>query len=195
MNNYFRDIVLIVKKSKILLIIGCIVFVVGFILGVVLKINEKIFIIHNDNVFLYYDKVFCTDKFELSLLISKCINALLILLVVLLFSLNRYTIYLNFVVLFYRAFILGVAGKLFMTQIAVTGVIMFAFLIFIQAIFMCASILLFIIIIYKNNYKFNDCLISLIVKTYVLSSVVALVGCIIEFLFIIMLFRPLNLCF
>ena len=120
---------------------------------------------------------------------------MLVLVLVALFSLNKYTIYLNFIVLFYRAFTLGVAGKIFISQIAITGAIMFIFLILVQALFMCISILLFIILIYNYMKKCCDIQINFILKTYLISSIVAIIGCILEFLLIIMLFRPLNLYF
>lgn len=190
-----NEVIFNLKRSKNLLILGGIVFVLGLLLGFILNLNEEIFIIHNDNMYSYYNQVFCSEKIGLSLLVKRCFNALLVLLLVALFSLNKYTFYLNFIVLFYRAFMLGVAGKIFITQIAITGAIMFLFLILVQALFMCASILLFIILIYNNKEKCVDRLITLILKAYLISSIVAIIGCILEFLLIIMLFRPLNLYF
>lgn len=195
MKNLVNEVIFNLKRSKNLLLLGGIVFVLGLLLGFILNLNEDIFIIHNDNMYLYYTKVFCSEKIGISLLIKRCLNALLVLLLVALFSLNKYTIYLNFIVLFYRAFTLGVAGKIFISQIAITGAIMFIFLILVQALFMCISILLFIILIYNYMKKCCDMQINFILKTYLISSIVAIIGCILEFLLIITLFRPFNLYF
>ena len=195
MKNLVNEVIFNLKRSKNLLLLGGIVFVFGLLLGFILNLNEDIFIIHNDNMYLYYSQVFCSEKIGISLLIKRCLSVLLVLLLVALFSLNKYTIYLNFIVLFYRAFTLGVAGKIFISQIAITGAIMFIFLILVQALFMCISILLFIILIYNYMKKCCDIQINFILKTYLISSIVAIIGCILEFLLIIMLFRPLNLYF
>lgn len=195
MKNLVNEVIFNLKRSKNLLLLGGIVFVLGLLLGFILNLNEDIFIIHNDNMYLYYSQVFCSEKIGISLLIKRCLSVLLVLLLVALFSLNKYTIYLNFIVLFYRAFTLGVAGKIFISQIAITGAIMFIFLILVQALFMCISILLFIILIYNYMKKCCDMQINFILKTYLISSIVAIIGCILEFLLIIMLFRPLNLYF
>ena len=195
MKNLINEIIFNAKRSYVILVIGIILLVVGLILGALLTLSEEISVIHNDNIFLYYNTVFCSEKIGVSLLISRCVNSLLILVLVAILSLNKYTYFLNFILLFYRAFVLGVVGKLFITQILVTGAIMFLLLVFIQAMFLCASILLFMIIIYKRNDKCNDCLINLSVKALILSSILAILGCIIEYLFIIMLFRPFNLIF
>ena len=195
MKNLVNEVIFNLKRSKNLLLLGGIVFVLGLLLGFILNLNENIFIIHNDNMYLYYTKVFCSDKIGISLLIKRCLSVLLVLLLVALFSLNKYTIYLNFIVLLYRAFTLGVAGKIFICQMAITGAIMFIFLILVQALFMCISILLFIILIYNYMKKCGDMQINFILKTYLISSIVAIIGCILEFLLIITLFRPLNLYF
>ena len=195
MKNLVNEVIFNLKRSKNLLLLGGIVFVLGLLLGFILNLNEDIFIIHNDNMYLYYTKVFCIEKIGISLLIKRCLSVLLVLLLVALFSLNKYTIYLNFIVLFYRAFTLGVAGKIFISQIAITGAIMFIFLILVLALFMCISILLFIILIYNYMKKCCDMQINFILKTYLISSIVAIIGCILEFLLIITLFRPFNLYF
>lgn len=195
MKNLVNEVIFNLKRSKNLLLLGGIIFVLGLVLGFILNLNEDIFIIHNDNMYLYYSQVFCSEKIGISLLIKRCLSVLLVLVLVALFSLNKYTIYLNFIVLFYRAFTLGIAGKIFICQIAITGAIMFIFLILVQALFMSISILLFIILIYNYMKKCGDMQINFILKTYLISSIVAIIGCILEFLLIIMLFRPLNLYF
>ena len=50
-------------------------------------------------------------------------------------------------------------------------------------------------IIYLKNNKIDDCTLKLMIKSFVISFGVAVVGAIFEFIFIITLFRPLNLYF
>lgn len=195
MKNLINEIIFNLKRSQTIVIIGIVTFIVGLLLGIFITLPDEIFEIHNTHLFCYYNEIFCAEKVGLSLLFRRIINTALLLLLVFLLSLNKFTFYLNFVVLFYRAFVLGVAGRLFITQILITGAIMFVFLILIQALFISLAIIVFISIIYCRNDKIDDCTLKLMVKSYIVSLIIAVIGCIIEFAFIIMLFRPLNLYF
>lgn len=195
MKNIFCEIFLNIKRSKNIVIFALIIFGVGLVLGIFLSVSEEIFDIHKSHLFLYYDKIFCSEKLGLSLLFKRIINSILLLLLVALFSLNKYTFYLNFVVLFYRAFILGVACKLFISELLILGAIVFIFLILVQAVFISFAIIVFMAIIYNRNDKVDNCLLNLIIKSYIISLIIAGIGCIIEFIFIITLFRPLNFYF
>ena len=126
---------------------------------------------------------------------TRIINSALILLLVALLSLNKYTFYLIFVVLFYRGFILGLACKLFISELLVLGAITFAFLVLIQAVFITISIIVFISLTYKKVEKIDNCAINLVIKSYITSLIIAILGCAIEFIFILTLFRPLNFYF
>lgn len=195
MKSFISSILLSLKKSKNLVIISLILFAVGFILGVFLTINEEIFEIHKSHLFSYYSKIFCNEKLGVKILFTRIINSALILLLVALLSLNKYTFYLIFVVLFYRAFILGLACKLFIAELLVLGAITFAFLVLIQAVFITISIIVFITLTFNKIEKIDNCAINLVVKSYLISLIIAVLGCLIEFLFILTLFRPLNFYF
>ncbi len=195
MKNLINEIIFNLKRSQTIVIIAIVSFIIGLLLGIFITLPEEIFEIHNTHVYQYYSEVFCAEKIGLSLLFRRIINTALLLLLVFLLSLNKYTFYLNFIVIFYRAFVLGVAGKLFITQILITGAIMFVFLILIQALFISLAIIVFMSIIYCKNDKIDDCTLKLMLKSYIVSLIIAVIGCIIEFAFIIMLFRPINFYF
>ena len=195
MKLFISDVLLCLKKSKNLVIISLILFFVGFVLGVFLTINEEIFEIHKSHLFSYYTKIFCEEKLGVKILFTRIINSALILLLVALLSLNRYTFYLIFVVLFYRAFILGLACKLFITELLVLGAITFAFLVLIQAIFITISIIVYVTLTFNKIEKIDNCALNLVIKSYIISLVIAVLGCVIEFVFILTLFRPLNFYF
>lgn len=195
MKNLINEIIFNLKRAQVIVIIGILVFILGVILGVFVALPEEIFEIHNAKLYEYYSQIFSLDKFGISFLIKRIFNSFLILLLVFLLSLNKYTYYLNFLILFYRGFVLGFAGKLFITKIFVTGAIMFTFLIVIQALFLALAIIIFMSIIYLKNYKIDDCTLKLMLKSLLISFIVAVIGATLEFIFIITLFRPLNLYF
>ncbi len=195
MKNLVCEIIYNIKRSKNIVIISLVVFLVGFIFGLIVTVNEEIFDIHKSHLFLYYEKIFSNEKLGLSLLVSRIVNSLLLLILVGVLSLNKYTFYLNFLVLFYRAFILALIGKIFILELLVLGAILYVFLILVQAVFISVAIIVFMAIIYNKNGKIDNSFISLILNAYLISGAIAIIGAIIEFLLIIMLFRPLNLFF
>lgn len=195
MKSILDEILSSLKKSKNLVIISVILFLIAFLLGVFLTLNEEIFEIHKSHLFSYYTKIFCEEKLGIKILFTRIINSALILLLVALLSLNKYTFYLIFVVLFYRGFILGLACKLFISELLVLGAITFAFLVLIQAVFITISIIVFISLTYKKVEKIDNCAINLVIKSYITSLIIAILGCAIEFIFILTLFRPLNFYF
>ena len=71
MKNLVNEVIFNLKRSKNLLLLGGILFVLGLLLGFILNLNEDIFIIHNDNMYLYYSQVFCSEKIGISLLIKR----------------------------------------------------------------------------------------------------------------------------
>ena len=112
MKNLIDEMVFNLKRSQIIVLFSVIVFVLGLILGVIIKLPEEIYEIHIKNLYDYYNQIFVSEKIGLAMLLKRVFSSALVLLLVLLLSLNKFSYYLNFIVLFYRAFVLGLAGRL-----------------------------------------------------------------------------------
>lgn len=195
MKNLLIEILNSLKRSNTIVIISVIVFALGLLLGVFITLPTDILDVFSSQSITYYTNVLCLEFSPISLLISKTLSLALLLLVVGLFCLNKYTIYLNLIILFYRGYILGVVLKVFLSNLLIIGAILFLFLILIEAIFLLLSIIIFISIMQDACEKSFNLIFQRGVKCYILCLSIAIIGAILEFLFIVMLFRPLNFFF
>ena len=195
MKNLIIEILNSLKRSNTIVIISVIVFALGLLLGVFITLPTDILDVFSSQSIIYYTNVLCLEFSPISLLISKTLSLALLLLVVGLFCLNKYTIYLNLIILFYRGYILGVVLKVFLSNLLIIGAIIFLFLILIEAIFLLLSIIIFISIMQDACEKSFNLIFQRGVKCYILCLLIAIIGAILEFLFIVMLFRPLNFFF
>ena len=195
MRKLFEVIIDNLKKNKNIVVFSVAIIILGFILGVVLSIGEDLECLYRDHLSNYLIKVFSKECSPFKLLFERLFNCFLILLLVAVLSLNKYTFYLNFILLFYRAFILGLAGKIFISGALVSGFLTFVFLIFIQATFLCLSIIVFLALIYgKHDCNFKKFVI-ISIKILLISLLIAEIGAVLEFIFIVFMFRPISAYF
>lgn len=195
MNNYLNLIVSNLNRCKKLVVISIAIFILGLILGCVLSIRDDLKCIYQEYLSNYLSKVFLRGYSPIKLLFERFLNSGLILLLVAFLSLNKYTFYLSYLVIFYRAFILGLAGKLFITGALISGFFTFAFLIFVQGVISCFSIIVFCCLVCGKNDCAYKKLAVLTFKAFLISLSISLIGAIIEFLFIVCMFRPINVYF
>ncbi len=195
MKNYLYLLFENLNKNKKLVIFSIAVFILGIILGCALTIGEELECVYKEYLSNYLVKVIAKECSPFKILLERIVNCLLILLLVAFLSLNKYTFYLNYLIIFYRAFILGLAGKLFITGALISGLFAFIFLILAQALFLVFAIVVFMSLTSENNCYSNKKSLALILKYYLFSIVVAIAGAVIEFIFIVFMFRPINLYF
>ena len=191
MKEIFSEIKIAIKSSLVILIIGVVVFLLGVVLGLTISLPSDVSDIFAYGFINYFANVYNVDFSPFSALFSNVFSLLLVIFIVCLLSLNKFTIYLNFLILFYHAYLLGLTLKIFILTASVLGVILFLFLIFIKSIFILLAILLTMILFYSNKCINKNTFY----KIFLLSACVAVLGAIIEFLFIVTLFRPLCFCF
>ena len=160
MKKIFNEIILGVKSSKNVFFISAIIFVVGLMLGIFLNFSEDFSCYYKDFLISFLETVLSKDEFGVSYLFKRILTYALLLLLIAIISLNKYTYYLIFAVLFYRAYILGLALKLFITELLVNGALLFLFLVFFQAVFLSLSIIVFISLTYKKIKKIDNCALN-----------------------------------
>ncbi len=195
MKNFFNTIVDNLKKNKNIVVFSIAVLILGVILGIVLSIGEDLECLYKEHLSSYLIKVFSREYSPFKLLFDRLFNCFLILLLVAVLSLNKYTFYLNFLLLFYRAFILGLAAKIFITGASVNGFLTFVFLIFVQATLLCLSIIVFLALTYaKHDCNFKKTL-SIVIKIFFVCLAIAEIGAVLEFVFIVFMFRPISVYF
>lgn len=195
MKKIFDEILCLLKRSNILIAIGLILIVLGIILGVCFELKEPFLSVHNDALINYYNKIFCVEISPFSLLIERVFNCVLVFIPIFFFSFNKFTFYLSYLIVFYRGFVLGFALRLFLTQISISGAVIFLLLIFIQALFLAFSIILFMCLTYNRINKINNITLNLLIRCLIVSLIFSIIGAIIEFLLITLLFRPIVIHF
>lgn len=195
MKNLLNEIFFAVKNSKKVFIISLIIFVLGVVLGVVLSTGESFFCFYVELLVDFIQTVLSKDGFGISYLIKRILTYAVILLIILALSLNRYTFYFIFVILFYRAFTLGFALRLFVTELLINGAMLFLFLVLFQALFFCLSIIVYSCLTYKKLNKINSCTLNYAFRCYLIALIIATIGALVEFLFILTLIRPFNFHF
>lgn len=192
MANYINLIIKCLKNKRNIALICAIIFVFGVILGVVLSISESFICLYRDFLLSYFDRILSRDNFGVSYLFRRLILCLVLFLIIGLSSLNKYTFYLTFLILLYRGYVLGFAFKLFIGELLINGVFFFLFLVLVNALFTALAITLFICLYYTKTTANN---INCALKHLLVCSIIAIIGLILEFIFIVVIFRPFNFYF
>ncbi len=192
MADYINLIIKHLKNKRNIALICAIIFIFGVILGAILSLSESFLCFYRDFLLSYFDRIFSRETFGVSYLFKRLILCLVLFLIIGLSSLNKYTFYLTFLILFYRGYVLGLAFKLFIGELLINGIFFFLFLVLVNALFTALAITLFICLYYTKTSTNN---INCILKHLLLCSIIAIFGLIIEFIFIVAIFRPFNFYF
>ena len=195
MLNILNDIKNNINKNYVILLVGGAVYIIGVILGLILPSTETssaLFYSYAEN---YYCSVLSIDASPFSTFLTRILNSILVLILTALLCSNIYTFFLAFIILLYRGFIIGYVFILFILSLGFNGIITYLFLVLIQNVIISFAILLFMVNIYgKVNCSCNN-LIKTLLNYLITSFIICLIGCLIEFILLTCLFRPLNLYF
>ena len=111
--NIKREVI----SSQKVFVAGIIVFILGVILGLFLPTSQTVNEIFGDLATNYYHNVFSVNASPIKNLFTRLLtNALLIGLIGLL-SLTVYTYFINFIIILYRGFILGLVFVVFIINL------------------------------------------------------------------------------
>lgn len=194
MQKFINFVISAFNNRKTLFYISVAIFILGVILGLVLSLNEDFLCFYRDFLARYFERLFKKERI-FSFLIKRIFTCILILTLIFLLSLNKVTFYVIFLILFYRAFILGLALKLFISNLLLNGAFIFLFLVLINAVFLSIAIIFYICSTFKKFEKLNNCNINFLLKVLLFSIIIASFGSIIEFIFLVVIIRPLNFYF
>ncbi len=188
---------LILKKQRVWLLTLAFFFILGIIFGVIFsKESEKLLFIDNSNRF--FACVLTGNQSIFKLLLSRILNSFSIFIIFALAGLNIYTLYsFHGFLIFYRGYVLGIAGVIFFIDFGLTGGIIYVFAILIQNLILSLALIGFSCCCLN---RLQSCLkqkidLQLHIKEFVIFYLLALIGIIVEFLMIILVLRPLNFYF
>ena len=152
MKSFISIITTNIKRNKNTVVFSFAVLILGLILGAALRVGDSLECLYNDYLSNYLTLVFSKEYSPLKLLFERMFNSCLILFLVALCSLNKFSFFLNYFILFYRAFMLGLAGKLFITGAFISGFFTFTFLILVKKLIDCSrSLILFKMVASSDN--------------------------------------------
>lgn len=195
MGKLLKEIKENLNKNFYLLVVGGIVYVLGVIIGLFLPSGEVSSNLFLDYVNEYFCKIMSIESSPLSFMLTRILNAFLIILLTCLLLSNKYTFYLVFVIILYRGFIIGYTFIYFVLSLGFNGIVTYLFLVLIQNIIITFAILLLMINTYGKIYSCNQNYIKILTAWASVSFAVCIIVAILEFLLIVCLFRPLNFYF
>lgn len=184
-----------VNKSQKVFVAGSVVFILGVILGLFLPSSQTVNDIFGDLAKNYFNSVFSVDASPIKNLFSRILTNALLIILVALFSLTVYTYFINFIIILYRGFILGLVFVVFIINLGFSGIITYLFLILANNIIVTIAIILFITLIYDSLICKTSNFTAVLIKNAIYSFIVSLIGSVLEFLLLTCLIRPLNLYF
>lgn len=197
MDGIIKRLRCIMQSQKILLIVFACCYVIGLILGIVFFSEaEKVFFAKN-----VVDFLVCTLSKEGNvggLLLLRILNSLALFVVFALFLLCSWLIPFPALIVVYRGYVLGAALVAFLSGFGITGAVLFVFCVFLQNVITTVALIVFTAVACDFIKKARK-LCNLNIKDYVLALIIAflisVIGALVEFILLSLIFRPLNFYF
>ncbi len=170
------------------------VYLLAIIVGIVFSSEIERFFLTN-NIIEFYKNVLTQEGNLTGLIFSRFFSDIMLFALFFALSFCTFLLPINYIIIFYRGYILGLTAGLFLSILSVSGVMLYIFAVFIPNIISSVCLTFFSIecfYVRKKNCKSNTnkCLNYLI-----LSFLISLIGLIIEMVFIIFFLRPINFYF
>ncbi len=170
------------------------VYVLAIIVGIIFSSEIEKFFLTN-NIIEFYRNVLTKEGNLAGLVFSRLFSDIMLFALFFALSFISFLLPINYIIIFYRGYILGVTAGLFLSVLSVSGVMLYIFAVLIPNIISTVCLTFFTVECYylrKKNCKnhINKCLNYLL-----LSFLVSLIGLIIEIVFIIFFLRPINFNF
>ncbi len=192
MQKLINELTLKIKNNLVVLYVGAIVFFLGILLGVFF-ITSDILATYEEYALNFYSNTLSPSSSVIKFMLTRILNVLLLFIPIVLLSLNGLTVYLNFIFVFYKGFILSLSFRCLIAVLGINGLIVFLFLSLLQTVITTLSIMLFILIMHSKNCKTDRSTYAL--KNFIICFIICLVGILAEFLFLICILRPFNFYF
>ena len=170
------------------------VYVLAVIVGIIFSSStERLFL--TENIIEFYKNILTKSGNLSGLIFSRLFSDIMVFTLFFGLSFSVYLLPINYIIIFYRGYILGVTAGLFLTILSVSGIMLYIFAVLIPNIITSVCLIFFTIecmFIRKKKCKqaSNKC-----VNYLFLSFFASLIGLVIELVFILFFIRPLNFNF
>lgn len=184
-----------VKNKKIISFLLIASYILGIVLGFILKGNTE------DNIFYYFvinyrNIIFGLYANPIKLTFIRLINNLFSFLIIYLLCYSYFLIALNLIVFMYRGIILGSIAILFFEVLGIQGLIVFILLVIIQNLLVTLGLFFTTIIVYDLKSfckkKYTD---NVYLKYFLIGFIISIFAAIYELILLLCFFRPLNIYF
>lgn len=170
------------------------VYILAIIIGVIFSSSLERFFL-TQNVIEFYKNVLTKKGNLTELIFSRLFSDLIQFAIFFGLSFVVFLLPINYILIFYRGYILGVTAGLFITVLSVSGIMLYIFAVLIPNIITTVCLIFlstecFYIKKKKCKNHINRC-----INYLVFSWGLSLVGLIIEILFVLCFLRPLNFNF
>ncbi len=194
MHKFINEIIIKIKNNGIILVIGGSIYLIGIILGLIFNSSANISF-YEEYAVNFYSLILLPSSNTFGFFIKRILNLILLFIPVILLAFNNLTVYVNFIFVFYKGFVLSISLKCLFIIFGFNGILLFLFLSLIQNLFTTIAIILFILLISSNNCKDKNQRVNLTIKVAIISILLALIGIILEWFLTICILRPFNFYF
>lgn len=178
-----------IKNNFTLFITLIIVFVLGALLGALITLdNFNDFFI--ENVINFYNLALSRNNSPIKYFFINVLNNFILFSIIFFVSLNKFAYYLNFIFLFLKGFSLIFGFRCFFITFGLGGIFLFLILLTIDVLITSLSIIIFIVNTYKKISCKDKFYKNYLLKCAILSLIISIIGTLIEFIFLIFIFRP-----
>ena len=175
------------------------VFILGIVLGIVLKKSDKVYLYYLEYSQNYYDQILNRDQSAFALLAKRVFNNCCYFFIIFCLCFSVYLSFVHFLIYIYRGFLLGTICGIIIVQFGFSGAICCIFLLIPQhlitsfCLMMASGSGIMRSLLWHKQKSIYD------VKHHVcccaLFLAISLIGVILEQLLLLLLLRPLNFYF
>lgn len=184
-----------IKQNQLLFISLIVVFLVGFLLGIFFDLPQLLSELYSSFVIDIFNNALFNKEPIFSFFFTRILNLILLYLISFLLCLNGISFFGIFALIFYRAYVLAVAVKTCAISLKFLGIIPFIFTVFLESFTVTFSLIIYAVLCYEYYEKRRDCFIEKHVKKTLICFIIGVLGIIVECLFLICIFRPINFYF
>lgn len=185
-----------IKRNFILFLSLCVIFCIGIIVGIALERESGVNLVYYNHCRKYYLNIFDAEYTFMKIVWQRFAGALVVFALIFVTSLSVYIFPVQFILFFYKGFLLGIICDIIITQFGVSGTLIIViitvpqnlWLFFVMAM---ASLNGFEHAVFYRRLRRIDCL-DIFAKEHLVYFAMALVAVIWEILIVFLIFRPLN---
>lgn len=187
----------IIKTEKVIfyLLIGVLLF--GFLVGLIFaNVNEKS--IFTANSIKFFVTALSSGGKIGTVILGRFFAYLLCLFLLLLATLSLPFIIVNFVIIFYNAYLLGALFISLVTAFKLSGFVLYVFAILILSLTALFGFIILSAVTVYSLKRYKDCKDKrnkLIVEAFLITLLLLLLALLVTIIFVLLILRPLNLSF